>query len=240
MLNTRFGCEAKVRKLFWSAAEGGVRVRSLLLMYIPSPTPRGPPIKLKLVPVVTSELQPFPSVVVQPKGKAAGSLLKIRLFSDSVAVPLEPVSRVLMTLAEAFETKSRLQTTMIGRANLLIDDHLGDDIAKSPSSNSRCTETDVSALFTVTAGRSRIGCPSTIRAKLHTPPPRTGLVFGPGVIAKAKTVDTLMWGSDYPHTESTFPQSHKILERILDGVPEGERQKIVRDNAARLYGFEIG
>jgi predicted TIM-barrel fold metal-dependent hydrolase len=49
-----------------------------------------------------------------------------------------------------------------------------------------------------------------------------------------------MWGSDYPHTESTFPQSHKILERILDGVPEGERQKIVRDNAARLYGFEIG
>ncbi len=170
MLNTRFGCEAKVRKLFWSAAEGGVRVRSLLLMYIPSPTPRGPPIKLKLVPVVTSELQPFPSVVVQPKGKAAGSLLKIRLFSDSVAVPLDPVSRVLMTLAEAFETKSRLQTTMIGRANLLIDDHLGDDIAKSPSSNSRCTETDVSALFTVTAGRSRIGCPSTIHAKLHTPP----------------------------------------------------------------------
>jgi hypothetical protein len=53
-------------------------------------------------------------------------------------------------------------------------------------------------------------------------------------------VDTLMWGSDYPHTESTFPQSHKILERILDGVPEGERQKIVRENAARLYGFEIG
>ena len=64
--------------------------------------------------------------------------------------------------------------------------------------------------------------------------------FRARVIAKAKTVDTLMWGSDYPHTESTFPQSHKILERILDGVPEGERQKIVRDNAARLYGFEIG
>jgi predicted TIM-barrel fold metal-dependent hydrolase len=53
-------------------------------------------------------------------------------------------------------------------------------------------------------------------------------------------VDTLMWGSDYPHTESTFPQSRKILERILDGVPEDERRKITRDNAARLYEFEIG
>jgi predicted TIM-barrel fold metal-dependent hydrolase len=49
-----------------------------------------------------------------------------------------------------------------------------------------------------------------------------------------------MWGSDYPHTESTFPQSRKILERILDGVPEDERRKITRDNAARLYGFDIG
>ena len=44
----------------------------------------------------------------------------------------------------------------------------------------------------------------------------------------------------YPHTESTVPQSRKILERILDGVPDEERRKIVRDNAARLYGFEIG
>jgi len=49
-----------------------------------------------------------------------------------------------------------------------------------------------------------------------------------------------MWGSDYPHTESTFPQSRKILERILDGVPDGERQKITRDNAARLYQLDIG
>ena len=53
-------------------------------------------------------------------------------------------------------------------------------------------------------------------------------------------LDALMWGSDYPHTESTFPQSRKILERILDGVPDGERRKITRDNAARLYDFDLG
>ena len=25
--------------------------------------------------------------------------------------------------------------------------------------------------------------------------------------------NNMMWGSDYPHSESTFPQSRKILER---------------------------
>jgi predicted TIM-barrel fold metal-dependent hydrolase len=52
-------------------------------------------------------------------------------------------------------------------------------------------------------------------------------------------VDALMWGSDYPHTETTFPRSRQILERILEGVPEDERQKITRTNVARLYQFDL-
>jgi hypothetical protein len=51
-------------------------------------------------------------------------------------------------------------------------------------------------------------------------------------------VDLLMWGSDYPHTESTFPRSRAILGRILDGVPREERERITRSNVARLYGFD--
>ena len=50
-------------------------------------------------------------------------------------------------------------------------------------------------------------------------------------------VDGLMWGSDYPHAESTFPRSREILEQILQGVPEDEKAKIVGENAARLYHF---
>jgi len=103
ILKTRLGCAANVRKVLASAAEGAVKVRSLLLTYIPSPVASGPPIKAKVVFVETSELQPLPSVVVQvPKGKAAGSLLKIMLLSDIVAVPVDPESRVLMTLADFF------------------------------------------------------------------------------------------------------------------------------------------
>jgi predicted TIM-barrel fold metal-dependent hydrolase len=52
-------------------------------------------------------------------------------------------------------------------------------------------------------------------------------------------VDNLMWGSDYPHTESTFPRSRQILEQILAGVPDEERAKITCTNVARLYHFEV-
>ena len=50
-------------------------------------------------------------------------------------------------------------------------------------------------------------------------------------------VENLMWGSDYPHAESTFPESQRILEEILEGVPAEEQDKIVGGNCARVYGF---
>jgi predicted TIM-barrel fold metal-dependent hydrolase len=46
-----------------------------------------------------------------------------------------------------------------------------------------------------------------------------------------------MWASDFPHTDSTWPDSHKVVERDFAGVPEDVRQKIVYDNAATLYGI---
>lgn len=52
-------------------------------------------------------------------------------------------------------------------------------------------------------------------------------------------VDNIMWGSDYPHSESTFPRSREILEQILAGVPENERARIVGENTARLYSFDV-
>jgi predicted TIM-barrel fold metal-dependent hydrolase len=48
-----------------------------------------------------------------------------------------------------------------------------------------------------------------------------------------------MWGSDYPHSESTFPQSRKILEDILAGVPDDEIAKIAGANTARVYRFDV-
>ena len=49
----------------------------------------------------------------------------------------------------------------------------------------------------------------------------------------------MMWGSDYPHSESTFPQSRKILAEILAGVPEDEQAKVVTADTAPLYAFDV-
>src|SRR5215471_14989327 len=43
-------------------------------------------------------------------------------------------------------------------------------------------------------------------------------------------VDNMMWRSDNPHSESTFPQSRKVLAEILKGVPEDEQAKIAGGN----------
>jgi predicted TIM-barrel fold metal-dependent hydrolase len=52
-------------------------------------------------------------------------------------------------------------------------------------------------------------------------------------------VDNMMWGSDYPHSESTFPQSRKILTQILEGAPDDEQAKIAGGNTARVYHFDV-
>ena len=50
-------------------------------------------------------------------------------------------------------------------------------------------------------------------------------------------VDKLLWGSDYPHQESTFPRSREIIDAILSDCTEGEKAKIVGGNCARVYGL---
>ena len=49
--------------------------------------------------------------------------------------------------------------------------------------------------------------------------------------------ECLLWGSDYPHDEGSFPHSREVIERTFASVSEADKRKIVHDNAARLYGF---
>jgi predicted TIM-barrel fold metal-dependent hydrolase len=48
-------------------------------------------------------------------------------------------------------------------------------------------------------------------------------------------IDNIMWSSDYPHSETTWPNSRELTEEWMRDFPEDDRRKILSGNAARLY-----
>ncbi len=50
-------------------------------------------------------------------------------------------------------------------------------------------------------------------------------------------IGPLLWASDYPHPEGTYPHSQATVERIFAGLSEAELEAVVHDNAAALYGI---
>jgi predicted TIM-barrel fold metal-dependent hydrolase len=52
-------------------------------------------------------------------------------------------------------------------------------------------------------------------------------------------VDKLMWGSDYPHLEGTWPNTMKSLNETFGDYPEDEIRSILGLNAAKVYGFDL-
>lgn len=51
-------------------------------------------------------------------------------------------------------------------------------------------------------------------------------------------LNTILWSSDYPHADSTWPNSQAVIADQFAGIPEEERQLILHDNAAAMYGFQ--
>jgi predicted TIM-barrel fold metal-dependent hydrolase len=50
--------------------------------------------------------------------------------------------------------------------------------------------------------------------------------------------DALLWGSDYPHAEGTYPHSRAVVARLAQGHTRDDVRRIFRDNAARLFHFD--
>ena len=53
-------------------------------------------------------------------------------------------------------------------------------------------------------------------------------------------IERILWGSDYPHYEGTFPNSRKAIRHSFHDKPEPEMRAILGENAAQLYDFELG
>ena len=50
-------------------------------------------------------------------------------------------------------------------------------------------------------------------------------------------VDCLLWGNDYPHPESTYPESNRVLDELLVGVSDADIRAMTSGNAQKLFGF---
>ena len=51
-------------------------------------------------------------------------------------------------------------------------------------------------------------------------------------------VPTILWGSDFPHDEGTWPDTAAALHATFDGVPPSELRAMLGGNAIRVYGFD--
>ncbi len=51
-------------------------------------------------------------------------------------------------------------------------------------------------------------------------------------------IENMLWGNDYPHHDSIWPNSMSVLDDVLTGVPERERGAMVWSNVVDLYGID--
>jgi predicted TIM-barrel fold metal-dependent hydrolase len=71
---------------------------------------------------------------------------------------------------------------------------------------------------------------------------RVGVSFPSPREAKAREyigTANFMWGSDYPHNESTFPLTREGLRLAFAGTDPVELQQVLAGNAAELYDFDL-
>ena len=52
-------------------------------------------------------------------------------------------------------------------------------------------------------------------------------------------VDNITFETDYPHTDTTWPNTKEVAEEMMGHLPQDIVWKIVRGNAARMLGIKI-
>jgi predicted TIM-barrel fold metal-dependent hydrolase len=55
--------------------------------------------------------------------------------------------------------------------------------------------------------------------------------------ADLMNAERLMWGNDFPHSDSTWPRSQEVLREHASHLSPTQRALILHDNVARLYGL---
>jgi predicted TIM-barrel fold metal-dependent hydrolase len=53
----------------------------------------------------------------------------------------------------------------------------------------------------------------------------------------ALNLERVLWATDFPHSDGTYPDSRAIAESVTEGMTDAQTQAILHDNVARLYGL---
>jgi predicted TIM-barrel fold metal-dependent hydrolase len=51
--------------------------------------------------------------------------------------------------------------------------------------------------------------------------------------------EPLLWGSDFPHPEGTWPRSREVTDRLFAGVDQADKDAIVGGNLAGIFDLEL-
>ena len=56
--------------------------------------------------------------------------------------------------------------------------------------------------------------------------------------ADEMNIERMMWANDFPHSDSTWPWSGEMLDKQLQHLEPGQKDRILCDNVADLYGLD--
>jgi predicted TIM-barrel fold metal-dependent hydrolase len=51
-------------------------------------------------------------------------------------------------------------------------------------------------------------------------------------------IDMLMWGTDFPHSAGTFPNSKEWLDDLFEGASDADRRQVLVENPCRFFHLD--
>ena len=51
-------------------------------------------------------------------------------------------------------------------------------------------------------------------------------------------MQNIMWGTDFPHPEGSWPRTREKMLEYMKGIPEGELEQLLASNAVTCYGLD--
>jgi predicted TIM-barrel fold metal-dependent hydrolase len=88
-----------------------------------------------------------------------------------------------------------------------------------------------------------------LKGKISKPPSQyfgTNIFIGASTMSKEELrrryvigTDAVMWGTDYPHPEGTWPHTREKLQADFADIPVDDTAELLGLTAARVYGFDL-